>query len=94
MKKRVRIGIIGDYDTGKPSHTATLAALGHATEALGISADITWHPTLSLPGPAGLAGLEPADAIWGSPGSPYRSFEGALAGIRYARERGKPFIAT
>jgi CTP synthase (UTP-ammonia lyase) len=45
-------------------------------------------------GPDGLAALAEADSIWASPGSPYESFEGALAGIRLARERGYPFFAT
>ena len=38
--------------------------------------------------------LAGADAIWCAPGSPYRSLDGALEGIRFARERGVPFLGT
>jgi len=94
MNSRVTIGIIGEYDGGKPSHTATMAAIGHAADALAIGADIVWRSTTSLLEPDGLTALAKADGIWASPGSPYESFEGAIASIRFARERGYPFFAT
>jgi len=34
------------------------------------------------------------DGIWIAPASPYRSMDGALTAIRYARERGVPLVAT
>lgn len=34
------------------------------------------------------------DGVWIAPGSPYRSMEGALGAIRYARERGVPLVGT
>jgi CTP synthase (UTP-ammonia lyase) len=34
------------------------------------------------------------DALWCAPGSPYQSMDGALQGIRFAREEGWPFIGT
>src|SRR5262249_50063004 len=34
------------------------------------------------------------DALFCSPGSPYKSLEGALQGIQYARQNNVPFIGT
>jgi CTP synthase (UTP-ammonia lyase) len=88
----VHIGIIGDYDETKPTHPATTAALLRAGEALGESPRITWISTVELA--QDTAALDACDAIMASPGSPYADFQGALAGIRYARERGRPFLGT
>ena len=92
--RRARIGIIGDYDAAKPSHAATEASLARAERETGVALDATWIPTdaIAVAGPASL--LDRFDGVWASPGSPYRNIEGALAGIRFARERGKPFVAT
>jgi len=94
MKQTLKIGIIGDHDPQRLSHIATEAALGHAAQALALSLEIGWVPTPSLDGPDVEARLARYDALWCSPGSPYRSTAGAHAGIRYAREREVPFIGT
>jgi CTP synthase (UTP-ammonia lyase) len=89
----VRIGVIGDFD-GRRYHHATNEALAHAAAARGVALDVEWFPTSSLLEPDAPARLETCDGLWCSPGSPYRSEAGALAGIRFARERGRPFIGT
>jgi len=94
MKQTLKIGIIGDHDPQRLSHIATEAALSHAAQALALSLKIEWVLTPSLDGPDLEAQLAPYDALWCSPGSPYRSAAGAHAGIRYARERDVPFIGT
>ena len=48
----------------------------------------------TLDGAGAAARLAGYDALWCSPGSPYRSTAGAQAGIRHARERGVPFLGT
>jgi CTP synthase (UTP-ammonia lyase) len=48
-------------------------------------------PTDELHDAAQLAGF---DGLWCVPASPYRSMEGALLGIRHAREQGVPFLGT
>ncbi len=93
MGQRLDIGVIGDFDPSSSSHSATNAALDHAAAALERSATVSWLPTLGLEGEP-VPGLERFDGLWCSPGSPYRSMAGALAGIRFARERGRPFFAT
>lgn len=94
MKKRVEIGIIGDFDPNRLSHTATVEAVDHAADRLSLNVVITWLPTLSLLNKDNLKNLDRFDCLWASAGSPYKSMEGALRGIRKAREMGKPFIGT
>lgn len=91
----LQIGIIGDFIATSPSHLATNEALGHAANALAMPLSWTWMPTLSLDGDKGLDQLELYDALWCAPGSPYKSTDGALSAIRFAREHGRrPFIGT
>jgi CTP synthase (UTP-ammonia lyase) len=82
-----RVAIVGDFDATNRTHAFTNAALEH----LGLVYD--WVPTEAVPAEAqsrlgGYAGL------WIAPASPYRSMDGALAAIRYARERGVPLVGT
>jgi CTP synthase (UTP-ammonia lyase) len=89
-----RIGIIGDFDRAKHSHWATEAALFHAAAKLQATVEPTWVSTVELEGPQGLRSLESFDGLWASPGSPYRSLRGMLAGIEFARVRDVPFLGT
>lgn len=94
MDGTVRIGIIGDFNPDLPSHPATNRAIAHAAASLSIDAQVEWLPTpecLDEKSPTLLAQFH---GLWASPGSPYRSMEGALAAIRYAREQDRPFIGT
>jgi len=90
---QLTIGIIGDYDAIFRPHQATEEALLHASAALELSVDITWLATESLDSSADDR-LQPYDALWCAPGSPYTSMQGALNGIRYAREHKRPFLGT
>ena len=86
----IRVAILGDYNGSFESHPATTNAVRLAAEGCGIDAKIEWVATPEITD----ARLQEFDACWASPGSPYASFDGMLRGIRHARERGKPFIAT
>jgi CTP synthase (UTP-ammonia lyase) len=92
--KTLRIGIIGDFDSQSYTHLATNAALQHAAAALSIHVEPTWLPTLQLETPDRAQRLKPYDALWAAPGSPYHSLEGAVQGIRFAREHDRPFFGT
>lgn len=94
MHEPLQIGVIGDYRPASRFHVATDAALQHAARALGSTVQVTWVPTLALADERPESVLQPFDALWAAPGSPYASMEGALAGIRHAREQGKPFVGT
>ncbi|MFC1901659.1 hypothetical protein ACFLX3_01850 [Chloroflexota bacterium] len=93
MKQRVNIGIIGDYDQNLPPHQATNEALVHAAGRLSTRVNVTWLPTTSLITEDGQQNLKQSDAVWAAPGS-YQSPEGALIGIRLARDMNLPFIGT
>ena len=94
MERTVSIGIIGDYDKNKTSHTATNQAIQHAADFLSIKTEVTWLPTPYFLTKAGQEKLGQFDGIWASSGSPYQNLEGAIKAIQIARERGRPFIGT
>jgi len=81
------VGIVGDFDPGNPTHRFTNEALRH------LALTFDWVPTEQVPVAAEqrLAGYT---GLWIAPASPYRSMDGALAAIRYARERGVPLVGT
>jgi CTP synthase (UTP-ammonia lyase) len=81
------VAIVGDFDARNRTHTLTDAAL----ESLTIAYE--WVPTDTVP-PDAQRRLDGYAGLWIAPASPYRSMEGALAAIRYARERGVPLVAT
>jgi len=82
------VGIVGDFDPARPAHEATGTALSH------VGLRFEWVPTDEI------APDRPAERLAGyaglfiSPGSPYRSMDGALAAVRHARERGVPLVGT
>ncbi|MBI4609029.1 MAG: hypothetical protein HY726_08475 [Candidatus Rokubacteria bacterium] len=94
MASTVRVGIIGDFESSRRSHVATNESLRHAADQLAVQVETVWLPTPSLLGRHGLNALEAVDGLWAAPGSPYRSMDGALSAIRFARERDWPFVGT
>ncbi len=94
MNQLLRVGVIGDFDPNRRSHTATNEALSHAARALSMTVDCSWLPTQPLDDEWAAATLRRFDALWCAPGSPYHNMNGALRAIRFARERGWPFIGT
>jgi CTP synthase (UTP-ammonia lyase) len=90
----VRIGILGDFNADFRSHHATTDSLQHAAHKLNMQVESEWLPTDSLTTPEGQKKLESFDGLWASPGSPYKSFEGMLKGIEFARRRDWPFLGT
>ena len=84
------IAVVGDYGAERPTHKATQQALEHAVQ-----------PPLRFEWLASERAAELNDAelasyagLLISPGSPYRSMDGALKAIRVARERGVPLLGT
>jgi CTP synthase (UTP-ammonia lyase) len=90
---RLKIGIIGDFDA-RPSHLATQAALEHSISTLGLSGGWEWIPTETLLASEPVRELSKFDRLLGAPGSPFKSFEGALRGIQTARENQILFLGT
>ena len=94
MDRAVNIGIIGDYDANNSAHPATGASIGRAAAYLNVKAGFDWIPTPSLLTAADCEQLDQYDGLWISSGSPYLSMDGALNGIRYAREQDRPLFGT
>src|SRR5258706_6934521 len=89
----VRIGLVGNYNPTVPAHQAIPIALRMAGEALACDVEGVWLETETIQGDVA-ALLGDFDAIWCVPNSPYKSMDGALAAIRFARESGRPFLGT
>jgi CTP synthase (UTP-ammonia lyase) len=89
----VQVAVVGDRLSKFTAQDSIEVALQHSADAIGARVDVEWIGTPKLEsGTAEL--LASADAVWCAPGSPYLSIDGALAGIRLARETGRPFLGT
>ena len=94
MTDAVRIGILGDFNPEFRSHHATNDALHHAASKLKCKLESEWIATPSALEPDTEKLLEGFDGLWASPGSPYKSLDGMLKGIEFARRRDWPFLGT
>src|SRR4051794_29886377 len=84
------IGVIGDFNPGFEPHEGITQAVAHSAAALGAEVEVRWIATDRVQ----QVDLDEYDALWCAPGGPYRSLDGALHGIRFAREGDLPFIGT
>lgn len=91
MSARITIGLIGDRSDAVVAHRAIPNALTLAAGLLGVEARYEWVPSEQVTSAERVAGF---DGLWCVPGSPYRSMEGVLLAIRYAREHERPFLGT
>jgi len=82
------IAVVGDFNPGNPTHQFTNTAL----RDLGLGFE--WLPTDAIDVDAPETRLTAYDGLWIAPASPYKNMDGALAAIRYARERGVPLVGT
>jgi CTP synthase (UTP-ammonia lyase) len=94
VAEAVQIGIFGDYDPVSPTLPAIEKSIQHAADKLKIVAEAKWLPTDSLLGSELEKKLEAFDGLWAAPASPYKSFDGMLRGIEFARRRDWPFVGT
>lgn len=91
MPDEIRIGLIGDRNDTVPAHVAIPRALAIASGFLKCAVDFEWLPTEEIRSDQRIAAY---DGIWCVPASPYRDMDGALRAIKWARERGRPFLGT
>ena len=90
----LQIAVLGDFRAESRNHQATNDALHDAAYQVGCDVAVNWTSSEMLaagPLPELLANH---DAIFAAPGCPFRSMEGVLAGIRFARRNGVPFLGT
>lgn len=85
------IGLVGNYNPETPAHQAIPLVLPRAAEELGLAVSFEWVPTEEI---SSIEHISRFDGVWCVPGSPYRSIDGALTAIRFAREHGVPFLGT
>ena len=91
MDSMIKIGLIGDFDESVPAHRAIPIALELASNSSGALIDVEWLPTDAIESEDKLLEYH---GLWCVPASPYRSMDGAIRAIRYAREQGRPFLGT
>jgi CTP synthase (UTP-ammonia lyase) len=94
MNTPIRIALVGDCDPAIRAHAAIPMALHLAADELNCAVHPAWVSTSSLTKAAVTKLLDPFHGIWCVPGSPYQSIEGALRGIRFARENSRAFLGT
>lgn len=87
----IRIGLVGDFSKDVRAHRAIPEALRLISENREF--ETVWVPTIVLQD-ANPINLLQYDALWCVPGSPYKSMDGALRAIQFAREKGIPFLGT
>jgi CTP synthase (UTP-ammonia lyase) len=85
----ITIGLIGDYNATVVAHRAIPTAISLAPEAQQIDVGFEWVPTEEITSVERIARFK---GLWCVPGSPYRSMDGALRAIRFAREARRPYV--
>ena len=88
----IKIGLIGDYSPNVTAHVAVPKALQFAASETKCEVAETWLATDEIHNDKHR--LSEFDALWCVPASPYKSMDGALAAIRFAREKSVPFLGT
>ena len=94
MTKSISIGIIGDFNPEKPSHIATDAALKHAADFLSLDVKTEWLGTGNLRRKSVKDTIGQYQGLFAAPGTPYFFADGAIKGIKLAREMNIPFLGT
>ncbi len=90
--KPVRIGIVGKYVDLPDAYLSVVEALRHGAAAEDRKLEIRWIPSDELTGMLAESYLQDVDGIVVPGGFGPRGVEGKIAAIRYARERGLPFL--
>jgi CTP synthase (UTP-ammonia lyase) len=91
MRTALRIGLIGDYNPAVTAHQAIPRALDLAGADADAAVRYEWVPSEEIVAESRVSEF---DGLWCVPASPYRSTEGALRAIRFAREQLRPFLGT
>ncbi|HEY6824229.1 MAG TPA: hypothetical protein VI195_07290 [Steroidobacteraceae bacterium] len=88
----MRIGVMGERDGSFLPHYALDAAVEHSAAHLSLPVELCWLATPRIAADPESA-LQGCSGLWAAPGT-LTSIDGALAGIRFARERGVAFFGT
>jgi CTP synthase (UTP-ammonia lyase) len=88
-RSATRIALVGDFNPDVIAHQAIPKALA-LNSSNNVAVEPQWLDTVA----AERADLDTYDGFWCVPASPYRSMDGALRVIRFAREYGRPFFGS
>lgn len=91
MSTIITIGLVGERSDAVIAHRAIPSALTMAARELSVEVQHEWLPSEEV---TSVERITRFDGLWCIPGSPYRSMDGVLRAIRYARERQRPFLGT
>jgi CTP synthase len=88
----VRIAVVGKYVNLRDAYLSVMEALKHGGFHHGASIEVTWVASDDLSRDNGMDVLDAAHGILVPGGFGVRGVEGKIEAIRYARERGVPFL--
>jgi CTP synthase len=88
----VRIAVVGKYVYLRDAYLSVMEALKHGGFHHGAAVDIHWVASDDLGGEATEAALAATDGVLIPGGFGIRGVEGKVDAVRYARERGVPFL--
>lgn len=92
MQNKPSLAIIADFNPANDSHIATNEAIAHCAKALELNLHHEWIATDQVLKQG--KRLEQFTGFWIGPASPYRSMDGAIAAIEFARENRVPLLGT
>jgi len=87
------IGIIGDFHHSK-TQSAIAGSIEHCNRTSEINTSYRWIDTTTLDQDNYAESLKNLSGIWSASGSPFKSLDGALNAIKYARENRIPHLGT
>ncbi len=88
MHSAIRVGLLGEFNEQQKAHRAIPKALEAISEG---AVETTWVSTDAVEKGESLADFH---GLWCVPGMPYRSADGAISAIRFARTSRLPFLGT
>ncbi|MBU1866423.1 MAG: CTP synthase, partial [Actinobacteria bacterium] len=88
----VRIGLVGKYVDLPDAYLSVVEALRHGALANNVALDLQWVSADDLEGMLAGSYLEGIDGIVVPGGFGVRGIEGKIQAVRYAREKGIPFL--
>ncbi|HWO69877.1 MAG TPA: CTP synthase [Actinomycetota bacterium] len=91
-REPVRIAVVGKYVNLRDAYLSVLEALKHGGFHHGVQVDVAWVASDDLTGDGAEEVLRGADGVLVPGGFGVRGVEGKVEAIRYARQRGVPFL--
>ena len=89
----MEIAIVGDFRNSK-TQLAIADSIEHSNRHLGVNTKYRWIDTTTLDTDCYAEILHNTNGIWSATGCPFKSMNGSLNAIRYARENQIPHIGT